>query len=281
MSHGDGLIVKVSRHWTLPPRTYVINVFDGTEISGMKPRGLGDNPELSPDGEWIAFDTEYVDGLYQSQIYIARLDNGKRIQLTHHDMGSLSPTWSPDGSQIAYEASGKIYVLDVPCALTEKNCEFIPKLVASGEYPNWAPDGEHLVYVEFGYGLVSDKVFVIGVDNLANPINITPSGASACSNPDWSRDEPKVVFSCDGNIYIVTMNDFAISQVGNGGLPKWSPDGKRIVFVSAESDDLRKPLDMEGSIRSNAIYVMNVDGSDVERITPRSDERILWFTWFP
>lgn len=276
----DGLIVKASRHWTLPPRNYVIDVSDRTEISGMKPRRFGDNPDLSPDGEWIAFDTQYMDGLDQSQIYIARLDNGKSTQVTDHDVGSFSPTWSPDGSRIAYEASGKIYLLDVACVLTETNCDFTPKLITSGMYPSWAPDGKRLLYVDFGYGLRNDRVLIVNTHGTENSVDITPPNSSYCRYPDWAPDPTKIVVSCDDQIYVVMADDSGAIRVGEGDYPRWSPLGDKIAFVSDGDSDLGKPLDFEGSITSNAIYLMDVDGSNIQRITLRNDESILWFVWF-
>ncbi len=281
VNHGDGLIVKASRHWTLPPRSYVIDVSDGTEISGMKPRRFGDNPDLSPDGEWIAFDTQYIDGFDQSQIYLARWDDGRPIQVTYHDGGSFSPTWFPDGSQIAYEASGKIYLLDVACVLMETNCDFTPKLIASGMYPSWAPDGKHLVYVDFGYGLRNDRVLVINAHSTENSVDITPPNSSYCRYPEWAPDQTKIVVSCDGQIYVVMADGSSVMRVGEGDYPRWSPLGNKIAFVSDRDSDLGKPLDFEGSITSNAIYIMDADGSNIQRITNRNDESILWFVWFP
>jgi len=280
INRGDGLIVKASRHWTLLPRIFMISIPDGQVISGMLPKELGDNPELSPNGEWIVFDTQYIDGPDQSQIYIARLDGGRRQQVANQG-GSLRPTWSPSSSQIAYETSRKIYVVDVECALSDGSCNFIPTLLASGIYPNWSPDGEHLVYVEFGYGLVNDRVLIVEVDGEENSVDITPPNSSHCRYPEWAPDQTKIVVSCDSQIYVVMADGSSVMRVGEGDYPRWSPLGNKIAFVSDRDSNLGKPLDFEGSITSNAIYIMDADGSNIQRITIRNDESILWYVWFP
>jgi Tol biopolymer transport system component len=72
----------------------------------------------------------------------------------------------------------------------------------------------------------------------------------------------------DGNMELYTIrsdgtglqrltNDFALDDH-----PTWSPDGKQIAFVST-----RQPAATPGQAW-NAVYVMNVDGSGVQRLSP-------------
>ena len=129
---GERIIIKAGGSIITLPHTYVIGV-DGTgEISVRFPRGLGDNPEWSPDGLWVAYDTQYIaGGLYKSQIYIMQSDGSHRIKVTNNSWGSFHPDWSPDRSHIAYEASGKIYLMEVKCILLDEKCNLTPILLAS------------------------------------------------------------------------------------------------------------------------------------------------------
>ncbi len=54
---------------------------------------------------------------------------------------------------------------------------------------------------------------------------------------------------------------------GYVGNPQWSPDGKKIVFVSAVDEVGRAPYH---------IYVMNVDGSDQTQITDLNSNSPAW-----
>ena len=59
-------------------------------------------PALSPDGRMVAFirgDGTFLD---PGQIYVKILPDGQPVQLTHDNVLKMSPTFSPDGSRLAY-----------------------------------------------------------------------------------------------------------------------------------------------------------------------------------
>src|SRR5262245_12435220 len=89
-------------------------------------------------------------------------------------------------------------------------------------------------------------------------------------NAAFSPDGERVAFVSerDGNLELYTIrrdgtglrrltDDFALDDH-----PAWSPDGKRIAFSST-----RQPAATPGTAW-NAIYVMNADGTGVERLSP-------------
>jgi Tol biopolymer transport system component len=58
--------------------------------------------------------------------------------------------------------------------------------------------------------------------------------------------------------------------------PVWSPDGKSIAFASDRFGS--QPIIYPG-ISSNAVYIMNSDGTGVKKISPYENESILWIDW--
>lgn len=58
-------------------------------------------PALSPDGTKLSF-VRMVDDLVNSEIFLKNLGTGATKQLTSSPGPDLSPTWSPDGSRIAF-----------------------------------------------------------------------------------------------------------------------------------------------------------------------------------
>ena len=104
----------------------------------------GDQVAFSRDGQWMV----YVD--FPSSVLVrSRLDGSERRQLTFPPMRALNPQWSPDGTQIAFQASAqtgahpKIYLISSSGG---------PPVMATPEgaerqiYPSWSSDGTSILF---------------------------------------------------------------------------------------------------------------------------------------
>src|SRR5260370_20200218 len=74
----------------------------------------------SPDGQVVAYTQSKpkVDGEHSeqiSQIFIARSDGSRRLQLTRYEKGASSPAFAPDGRYVYFtsERSGKMNVFRI------------------------------------------------------------------------------------------------------------------------------------------------------------------------
>jgi len=70
----------------------------------LKVRRVSD-PQVSPDGHWIAYtiaDTDKAANKRINQIYLISIDGGEPRQLTNEKQSSSSPRWSPDGKHLAF-----------------------------------------------------------------------------------------------------------------------------------------------------------------------------------
>src|SRR5216684_2469981 len=101
------------------------------------------------------------------------------------------------------------------------------------------------------------------------------TGFSLNITSTWSPDARSIAYTsyirglpniCVSHIYQGTREELT-GNTGNNFLPAWSPDGTRIAFASNR--------DQSGNTE---IYVMNVDGSNVRRLTnnPAADGRPTW-----
>src|SRR5687767_9320218 len=67
-------------------------------------RRVGD-PQLSPDGLWVAYtitDTDKAANRRTTQIYLVATKGGEVRQLTSEKASSSQPRWSPDGAKLAF-----------------------------------------------------------------------------------------------------------------------------------------------------------------------------------
>ncbi len=90
-----------------------VTATDGSHFVDLGP---GHRPQWSPDSQWIAFMRTEDDGhvLTASDLFATTADGSTTVRLTD-TRGSLemNPSWSPDGSRIAYDDGRSIYTISV------------------------------------------------------------------------------------------------------------------------------------------------------------------------
>ena len=263
---------------------------DGTgEVSCRLPKKLGDTPVWSPYDEWVLYSTQYNKKAdMQSQIFVSST-NEKSIQLTYEKDGAVRPVWSSDGHQIAYEMTNGISVLDVTCLYKNEKCECKPAFVTIGIEPDWSPVNDLLAYV-YQSSSETSEIRVIDIKHPNSVTRITPSGVKFCQDPRWSPDGRTIAVACSkGNsydIYVIDWESLQATNITNSPFsmetnPEWSIDGTRIAFISDKDEDLGKCLVDECTVTSTSLYSMNIDGNNLTRVTFRTDEDIIWFSWIP
>ena len=74
------------------------------------------DPQISPDGKWVAFTVQTVDvaaNKKPSQIWIVPLTGGAPRQITHDGETNQRPRWSPDSKRIAYHLRPRRLLADL------------------------------------------------------------------------------------------------------------------------------------------------------------------------
>jgi len=95
---------------------YVIN----PDKTRLKRISYGFHPSWSPDGDFVTFTNVKYDkniGDNNIDVWIVKIDQTERIRLTTHPAQDITPTWSADGSKIAFASDRnghwQIYTMNI------------------------------------------------------------------------------------------------------------------------------------------------------------------------
>lgn len=209
------------------------------------------------------------------RIHSVNVDTGRATRLTDQDGYATEPTWSPDGTQIAYTIAltedyyGEygLYVMNADGSS--------PKLIAKGlgwrSDPVWLKDGSALLYAT-STGIKDGSCLIKQVNRDGTKGHeILRKAHSKCSvsnlNPVLSPDGTCIVFGYDEGmdgkyfqLYSMSLADGHMIRLTDtraaNTSPVWSPDGIQIAYVSNQD-------------KQREIYLMNADGSGSRRLTHR------------
>jgi TolB protein len=208
---------------------------------------LNNDHGLSPDGSMLAFsDSSAPD--HQSRVYVVPLAGGTPRQLTP-DGPSYWHGWSPDGKTLAFtgERNGNFDIYTVPFAGgAETRLTTAPDL---DDGPEYSPDGAHIYFNAERTGRMqiwrmkpdgsSQEQVVSDQTNDWFP-HLSPDGqwmVFLAYAPDVSGHPPnqdvelRLMSMADGKVRVLTR---LFGGQGTINVPSWSPDSKKIAFVSYE-----------------------------------------------
>jgi WD40 repeat protein len=214
---------------------YEIDLFD--ERTGQRRIGEGSNLRLSTDGTLLAYVTPSCQGTPTLRI----------VDLAHADgpiaipsLAAINIAWLPDDRlavRIRREPAAFSWVIVNPATSAVTPLSDVIGADTSGSF-SLSPDGKHVVLYE------AEPARRLILKDIAAGTETTLDIPGGEGTGDWSPDSSRFVLLGEQALTIVSSNGATIdtipSPVGKGPgyyvwSPKWSPDGKSLLFSVAES----------------------------------------------
>ncbi len=200
------------------------------------------NMTFSPDAKRIIFEA-------RGELFNVPAEKGFTKNLTNTSgVWEHSPSWSPDGNNIAYwsDKSGEyeIYLKD----LNGKERKLTDRGKGYGYKLFWSPDGKNIAFID-----ETNTIFIIDIDSgkthrVAHTKWNVGHGSRFFYKMAWSPDSNWLAFSLgldngNGAIFVYNNIEKEIKQVTSGFFTDFDPvfgkDGKYLYFVTSRS---MKPL---------------------------------------
>jgi Tol biopolymer transport system component/predicted Ser/Thr protein kinase len=209
---------------------------------------LEEYPAFSPDGSQLVYSRE-TNGY--KHIFIKNLETGEETQVTKGSTDDIQPVWSPRGDAIVFvrssQSSGKLEPGDVFGVYREGDIWAVAlgsdkerKIIEDAFNPSFSPDGEWIAFDA----------------SWAGPRRIWIAD-------DYGRNPQQVSF--DSSEYV--------SQI----LPRWSPDGAKIVFQNLEKEKYNiKTVDLASQKMD---WITNDLYKDINPVWSRSGDEIYFSSY--
>jgi Tol biopolymer transport system component/tRNA A-37 threonylcarbamoyl transferase component Bud32 len=208
-----------------------------TRDSGLEYEG-----SISMDGKLAAF----VGGKAgASDVFVQRVDGGNAINVTKDcPLDDRQPSFSPDGSQIAFRSEregGGVFVMGA-------TGESVRRLSDFGYNPSWSPDGKRVVVATAPIDIlplnrpVRSTLWIIDVRSGAKRQIVEQDAVQ----PSWSRQGNRIAFwgligdSGQRDLFTVAADapkpaESIVKVTDDAAIdwnPVWAPDGKSLLFGS-------------------------------------------------
>jgi hypothetical protein len=226
----------------------------------------GEDLVWSWDGYWIAYrlrDT-YCGWYYyycSNGLVVATRDGSNAFLPVTGDAGP--PALSPDGTTVAFSGSDGVAP---QLYLVRRNGAglapiVIPDFTGSATEPSWSPDGARLAFTCLTN--TGRNICVVSVDG--SGLRLVTDDSEPDDYPVWSPDGTQLAFTtrrgsaAGSQVAAIGVDGTGLRTITAGAEPSWSGDGNRLAF--------RREGDAPG------IYVVNADGSGLQRITTDATDR--------
>jgi hypothetical protein len=211
---------------TPQPMTNVDNVAD-------------DRPAWSPDGNFIAYESEVTNGSTVKDIIVENVELGSAINITASGDDEGKPTWSPDSQTIYYSSDAAGGAVDNDIVREPATGGTVTPVItgATDDYqPAMSPDGNELCFTRGAFGSNDAEIYT-ATSNGGSVALFSFDDNIGSYNCAWSPDSNLIAYAnglfSGGDLLIqedpqplgfpIPIEETAGRFDGN---PDWAPDGR-------------------------------------------------------
>jgi len=207
----------------------------------------------------------------EGNLRLVSLATGEQALLTNGTRPKTAPRFSPDGRRVSFESEGDVWSVETGTgAIRRLNTD-----QAADEEAAWSPDGRSIAFVSGRPGWSGptqklpllgrgSRVWVMSATGESDGLRQLTRDAIGAQDLSWSPTGDRILFSAAGKhyfsrqIWVVPADGGAPTRLTPDDetwntMPRWSPDGARIAFISDRS-----------GFRS--LWVMDADGQAARRL---------------
>lgn len=244
------------------------SAFSKATVNTVRPSGRGElrltspsvssySPAYTPDGRRIIYGSD-PEGLGSPDLYSMSSSGERRRRITSTAAGEVHPAPSPNGRSIAFVLRREDRFEIATMTADGRRVRVLTHLGARTYEPAWSPDGRRITFSSDASG--EPQIYTMRKDG-SGLRRLTKSGSN--SNPEYSPGATRIIYTGvrggDSEIYTMDAGTGAeVRQLSRNHVedfePTFSPDGRRIAFVSRGSG-------------FNQVHVMTSDGKRRRQIT--------------
>ena len=225
--------------WSIPiPDKNVVSIAEARQLTFGSEKT--EKLEVSPDGQWLAYDSDRSGNV---DVWKVRIAGGDPEQVTRDAANEFVNDWAPDASEILYQTTRGDTGRDIKTVtLDGTRTTTIVATPEDEQHGTWSPDGNGIAFVR---GRSEHfRLFVMRRAGRASawtaPRQLT---SELAIDPKWSYDGKQIAFTRRGEVWLISpdganeralMTPSAASALAQYAI--WSPDDRTIYFKATDGE---------------------------------------------